>query len=269
MVFGGDVITTSYKEPNDAFNLGLSFRTAFDSLNCNKYFLYGNHDNNSDGHPAEEDRHLTDDRVYDYLQKGMGKCVYGSFFNFYFDRLESKTRFICLDTGRYYYSILRGKTMETIKFLIKVLVETPEGWNIVMLSHLWYNLNYEDPRTPYMPNNIESIVRLLDDYNNRRDGVFSFNGDSEEYVFSQSKSKIQCCIGGHCHIDSIQFSEGGIPIIITTTDSKQTVNGEKATGGTVDEQSVSVFVFDYTNQVLKMFRIGRGKDFEIQLEQNC
>ena len=266
VVFGGDVITTSFKNPYDAYELGLSFRAAFKTLNCNMYFLYGNHDNNSDGHPAEMERHLTDDLVFDYLQKGMSKCEYGGFFNFYFDRIGCKTRFICLDTGRYYYSILRGKTIETVKFLIKVLDETPDGWNIVIFSHLWYNLNYDVPRTPYMPDNIKSIMKILDDYNTRRNGVFTFNGESEEYDFSDASSMIKCCIGGHCHIDSIQFSDGGIPIIIATTDSKQTVNGEEAIDGTIAEQAISVFVFDYSNQVLKMIRIGRGKDFEIQFK---
>lgn len=268
VVFGGDVITTSFTKPYDSYELGLSFQAAFDTLNCNMYFLYGNHDNNSDEHPAEVERHLTDEQVFDYLQKGMSKCEYGGFFNFYFDRASSKTRFICLDTGRFYYSILRGKTIDTVRFLLKVLSGTPDGWNVVILSHLWYNLNYSVPRTPYMPDHIKSIVKILDDYNARVKGVFSFNGEAEEYDFSGTSSKIRCCIGGHCHIDSVQFSDGGIPIIITTTDSKQTVNGEEAIGGTLTEQAISVFVIDYTNQILKMIRIGRGKDFEIQLSSN-
>lgn len=265
VVFGGDVITTSFAVPKEAYELGMSFRSAFDTLDCNLYYLYGNHDNNSDCQPTAVNRHLSDEQVYDYLQSGMSVCDYGGFFNFFFDREKSKTRFICLDTGRFYYSQFRGKTMDTIRFLTEALNETPDSWRIVILSHLWYNLDYETPREPYMPNNIKTIVNVLDDYNANHRGVFAYNGETIEYDFSNASSKIVCCIGGHCHIDSIQYSDGNIPIIITTTDSTQTVNEEIAKGGTVEEQALSVFIFDYSNQALKMFRVGRGKDIVLPL----
>ena len=262
VVFGGDVITTSFDDSQDAIALGKEFRQAFDSIGCNMYYLYGNHDNNSDGHPTEVERHLSDEQVFDYLQRGMGECTFGGYFNFFFDRPESKTRFLCLDTGRYYYSQLRGNTIETVKFLINALNETPAGWRIVLLSHLWAHL---DSGEPYLSSYMKTIIRVLDDYNAGKKGIFRYSGDSVQYDFSGILSKIVCCIGGHCHLDSILYSEGGIPIIITTTDSRQTINGETATIGTVDEQSISVFVFDYINDYIKMFRVGRGHDIEVPI----
>ena len=262
VVFGGDVITTSFKDPKDAISLGKDFRHAFGAIGCNMYYLYGNHDNNSDEHPNEVERHLSDEQVYDYLQKGMGGCTYGGYFNFFFDRPESKTRFLCLDTGRYYYSQLRENTMGTVKFLINALNEIPDGWRIVLLSHIWANLKSGEPYfTPFMT----MIIHILDDFNAGKKGLFRYSGDSVQYDFSGALSKIVCCIGGHCHLDSILYSEGGIPIIITTTDSRQTINGETADIGTVDEQAVSVFVFDYTNGFIKLFRVGRGHDIEVPI----
>lgn len=262
VVFGGDVITTSFDDPPKAIALGKVFRHAYDSIGCNMYYLYGNHDNNSDGHPTEVERHLSDEQVYEYLQKGMGECIYGGYFNFYFDRPESKTRFLCLDTGRYYYSQLRGNTIETVKFLVNALDETPEEWRIVLLSHLWVNLKSGEPfLAPYM----KTIIRVLDSFNAGKKGIFRYADDSILYDFSGASSKIICCIGGHCHLDTIMLSDGGIPIIITTSDCITTIDGEKSPIGTIEEQAVSVFVFDYTSASIKMFRVGRGNDIDVPM----
>lgn len=261
VVFGGDVITTSFDDPQDAVALGKEFRQAFDSIGCNMYYLYGNHDNNSDGHPTEVERHLSDEQVFDYLQRGMGNCIYGGYFNFFFDRPESKTRFLCLDTGRYYYSQLRGNTIETVKFLINALNETPTGWRIVLLSHLWAHL---DSGEPYLSSYMKTIIRVLDDYNAGRKGTFRYLGDSVQYDFSDTSSKIICCIGGHCHLDATLFSDGGIPIIITTADRRE-IGGKTSVIGTIEEQAISVFVFDYTCASIKMFRVGRGYDIEVPI----
>ena len=263
VIFGGDVITTSYDYPLEAIELGKIFRQSFDSLNCNMFYIYGNHDNNSDGHPKETDRHLTDEQVFNYLQRGMSDCVYGGYFSFYFDREYSKTRFICLDTGRYYYSQLRGNTIETVKFLTNALRSTPEGWHIILLSHIWCFLDTKTtPGRPYLPTYIKSIIKILDDYNTKIEGVFKYDGKSVEYDFTQCTSNIICCIGGHCHLDAILSSEHGIPIIITTADA----NENKTNTGTIREQAVSVFVIDYTNSVIKMIRIGRGEDLALPLK---
>lgn len=266
VVFGGDVITTSFDTPQKAVGQLADFRHAFDRLSCNVYYLYGNHDNNSDSHPNETQRHLTEEQVYDNLQKGMGECVYGGYYNFFFDREKSKTRFICLDTGRYYYSQLRGNTIETVKFLTSTLESTPAGWNVVLMSHLWCDLNYEKPRTAYISSYMKTIIKVADDFNAGVNGIFKYKGDTVEYDFSESTSKILCCIGGHCHLDSVLYSENGIPLILTTTDSNHTLNGEKAKSGTINEQAVTVFVLDYSNEAIRMFRVGRGKDAVVPIK---
>lgn len=265
VIFGGDVITHRFDNPQLGIDLGKEFRFCFDSSGYNIYYLLGNHDNNSDSSPSETVKILSDEQVFNYLQDGMSACHYGAFFNFYFDRPESKTRIICLDTGRYCYSIVSERITETVRFLINVLKKVPSGWRILIISHLWFDLDYGVPRKPHMSNIIKTIVELLDNYNARQESVFKYNGKTIEYDFSNATSKIICCIGGHCHMDYLQYSEGGIPIIITTTDSKQTINGEIVEKGTIEEQAISVFVFDYANQVMKMFRIGRGEDKELQI----
>lgn len=263
--FGGDVITTRYDNPEDAIQLLKCFRQAFDTLKCNKYYLYGNHDNNSDHYPEDLSRHIPEEQVYYYLQNGMSSNYYGGYYNFYLDREKCKTRYICLDTGRYYYPQLREPTINTVQFLINTLNTAREGWRIVLFSHMWCDLSFDKPRRPFINEHIGAIIRVLDDYNSRDVSCYRYKDKIINYDFSNASSKIICCIGGHCHVDTVTSSESGIPIIITTTDSLQTVNEESASIGTIEEQSISAFVIDYGHSVLKMYRIGRGNDLSISI----
>lgn len=268
VLFGGDVITTFFSEPKDAIALGKEFRRAFDSLECNMYYLYGNHDNNSDSNPNLLSQHLSEEEVYDYLQSKMGPCTYGEYYNFYFDREPSKTRFICLDTGRFYYSRFRDKTLDTVSFVIDALKTTPAGWRIVLVSHIWTELKKDEEgiKSAYIPAFHQTFLDLFDAYNNRGSGTYSYKQESIQYDFSEAASKIICCIGGHNHLDALLTSSDGIPIIINTTDSRQTINGESAKKGTIEEQSVSVYVIDYTHLSLNRYRIGRGTDLHLKIE---
>lgn len=267
VIFGGDVITTFFKNPKDALDLGKEFQKAFDSLECNMYYLYGNHDNNSDCNPDLLSQHLSEDQVYDYLQSKMGPCTYGGYYNFYFDRELSKTRFICLDTGRFYYSRFRNKTLDTATFAIEALNTTPEGWHVIVLSHIWTGLemNEDGLKEAYIPGYYRSFLDLFDAFNNRSLGRFVYSSNSIDYDFSDASSEVVCCIGGHNHLDALLFSSGGIPVIINTTDSRQTINNDTATKGTIEEQSVSVYIVDYSHSILRRFRIGRGDDLDFNM----
>lgn len=268
VIFGGDVITTFFENPKDALDLGKDFQRSFDNLDCNMYYLYGNHDNNSDCNPDLISRHLTEDQVFDYLQSRMGPCTYGDYYNFYFDREPSKTRFICLDTGRFYYSVFRTKTLDTAAFVIDALNSTPDGWHVVVLSHLWTELKKDvnGVYEAFVPAFHHSFLDLFDAFNNRSTGSFVYNRNSVYYDFSGVSSRIICCIGGHNHLDALLYSSGGIPVIINTTDSSQTINGISAKKGTTAEQSISIFVIDYAHSNLRRFRVGRGDDLTIQLD---
>jgi hypothetical protein len=268
VVFGGDVITTFFDDPKDAMTLGKDFQRAFDTLDCNMYYLYGNHDNNSDCNPDLLSQHLSEDQVYDYLQSKMGPCTYGGYYNFYFDREMSKTRFICLDTGRFYYSRFRDKTLDTVSFVVDALNSTPEGWHIILLSHIWAGLqmNADGIKEAYIPAFYQSFLDLFDAYNNRYSGNYKHGNESVDYDFSYAKSRVICCIGGHNHLDALLYSSGGIPVIINTTDSRQTINGDSATKRTIEEQSVSAYIIDYTQSCLRRFRIGRGDDLVVQID---
>ena len=75
------------------------------------------------------------------------------------------------------------------------------------------------------------------------------------------KNKIVALVTGHAHADGVvdYFGDGSVPVILTDCDTYKT--GE----GTVDEQCFDVMVMDYLNGKIKITRIGRGSDREVNI----
>lgn len=266
-MFGGDAITTHCETAKEGYRIGLDFQKSFSPLGSKLYCVFGNHDDNSDGQPDKTERHLSDEQVFSYLQSQMRDVQYWDFYNYTFDDIASKTRFICLDTGRLYLKEFRFHIIKTVQFLVEALNGIPKDWHVVLVSHIWGGLTTQgNIRVGIIAPYMKPIIKVLDDYNARRNGKFNYEGKTVEYDFSGAEGHIEYCIGGHTHNDDIHYSEGGIPIVIITTDSQQTINGEKATKGTIEEQSVSIVVTDYSTGSLFIYRIGRGNDTVISLK---
>lgn len=269
VIFGGDVITTSTSTIEEALEIGRSFERSFSFLGNNLFCLYGNHDNNSDGQVDQSELHLTEQQVYSFLQSQMDNVNYWDYYNYYFDDTISKTRYVCLDTGRFYYKQFRDASAKTADFLVEVLNSVPHGWHIILSSHLWCGLQIvEGVKECFLSSYIKPFITVADDYNARKAGVFKYGNEAIAYDFSKVDSKIEFCIGGHNHRDGLVYSDGGIPIVIVTTDSWRTINGEVAKDGTVSEQAVTIVVADYLTRKLNLFRIGRGEDRIIPLNNN-
>lgn len=263
VLFGGDVITSHSSNRITPLETGLDFQESFSFLGTHFHCLYGNHDNNSDSQPAKIDLHLTEEQVYYWLQRQMTDVVYGNYYNFYYDNPANKTRIICLDTGRYYYAQFRDRLPETVRFAIQSLESVPEGWHIIMASHIWCTAQKRPDGTwkQYLDVYTKSILKVFDDYNAHLRGKYTYKKESIPYDFTGSKGHIEFCIGGHTHMENTTSSDGGIPIIITTSDvvKNPQVN-------TTQEQSVTIVVADYRNKKLNLFAVGRGEDRSIILK---
>lgn len=265
-IFGGDVITTHCTTAEEGYKIGEDFRQAFSPLGSRLYSVYGNHDDNSDGQPNESGRHLSEEQVYSYLQSQMKNVEYWDYYNYYFDDPNTKTRFLCLDTGRFYLKEFRNYCVKTVQFLSETLNNTHPGWHVIIISHLWCGLTTKDGiRVACIDPYMKPILKVLDDFNAHMTGEFAYEDKTVNYDFSKCEGHIEYCIGGHTHCDAVLYTEGGIPLVIITTDSQQTINGETATKGTTEEQSITLVITDYTSESLSLFRIGRGSDQMIKL----
>lgn len=262
VVFGGDVITTHSSNLVAPMELGNDFQASFSFLGTRFHCIYGNHDNNSDSQQNKTEYHLSEEQVYSWLQSQMTDVVYDNYYNFYYDNPSTKTRIICLDTGRYYYSQFRNKLPDTVSYAIKTLSTLPDGWHAIMASHIWCGSKKQSDGTykQYLETYLTPVLKVFDDYNARLSGVYTYNKQSVAYDFSDAGGTIEFCIGGHTHGLFTTSSEGGIPVVIVTSDYAKTPQP-----GTDNEQSITLVVSDFRNRKLNLFVVGRSSDRIIEL----
>ncbi len=268
VLFGGDVITSRTKTVQEALAIGFQFKNAFAFLGEKLLCLFGNHDDNSTGQVELIDRHLTEEQVYSYLQSQSKDVVcYGDYYNYYFDDPKTKTRIICLDTGRFYEKTARQKFMgKTAKFVIECLSTVPDGWHIVVAGHLWLRLRtYETGEAIESPFT-RPIVKILENFNSRVKSSYSDGDEILSYDFSNANATVEYCIGGHIHADRVVLSEKGIPLISVACDGQQeVVGGVSCVTGTISEQCVTIIVNDYLNKKVHIYHIGRGEDVIVKM----
>ena len=183
----------------------------------------------------------------------------------FFDDEKNKTRYLCLDTGRYYYYRFRFHTLQTAQFMIDALNTVPSGWNVIAVSHIWTNLVSLETGECRESKYIKPLITILEDYNDRSGGTFSFEGKKIAYDFSEGSGKVVFCIGGHTHADYVVMSEGGIPLITISSDGTTQVAGTPYKRGTITEQCVCIVITDYENNKLHIVHVARGEDTSIDM----
>ena len=249
--FGGDIVNSEASD-YETMKYLWDWRSQIKDL-PNHHSVVGNHDdgNSTNGLFSEE-------YVYGYLLAAEetpdlvrgDKGLY-----YYLDSPAEKTRYLCLDTG---YQDLNGLSDAQAAFIKDALKSTPEGWHIVAVAHIWYMPDYDRYDVRPIPiagfsATASAVVTILDSYNARQ-GEFAGCG-----------AKVEFCIGGHVHIDHVDTTDGGIPVVVVETDSWHIRSGLSNAAGTATEAAVSGVIADYNANVLKVVRVGRGNGFTVDL----
>ena len=251
--FGGDIVSDNPDVEHDEIVAQLrSWRKATLALSGH-HSVVGNHDDDIEEFSTRAD-------LYDFLLKDETNKIADENNNFcyYVDNFEEQTRYIYLSTG------FDETTSEDIRFLVNALCRTAKEWHIVLVSHIWFSYNSTlTPTEGKVPEFAQTILNVLDDYNARNSG--SENGI--DYNFSDADAKVEFCIGGHTHVDFEFFTEGGIPVVLTETDSYH-LRGDNKKNDKTDEAAVSVIVVDYNMQVIHIIRAGRGQNRTVPLAEN-
>ena len=90
---------------------------------------------------------------------------------------------------------------------------------------------------------------------------------SHSYNFANCDGKVEFCIGGHVHVDYDLTSAGGIPVILTASDTNQdrSTNETEDSGtiGTITESAVFGIIADYNFNKITVVGVGRGGSREI------
>jgi len=241
--FGGDIVDNESDDTTMMYYLH-DWRNAIRDL-PNHHSVVGNHD---DGNSI--DNRFDDPYIYSFLlaAEETPDIVRGeSGLYYYMDSPAEKTRYLFLDTASRDGNMAIDTTQQA--WFREALKSTPDSWHIVVVSHIWRRVDYSV--TPPADGGAwaweaEYCVNQLD----------LFNARQGEYA--GCTAKVEFCIGGHSHVDSDFYTDGGILVILTETDSRNVRSGLSCTKGTISEASVNAIVADYANGKVNVIRIGRG-----------
>lgn len=251
VAFGGDIVA---KEGDDNETMSYLWEWRYQIRDLpNHHSVPGNHDDGND-----VDNRFDDEYIYAYLlaAEETQDVMRGESGLYYFiDDLSEKTRYLYLDTATKDGNIINDEGQQ--KWLQNVLVSTPDQWHIVAIAHIWRNVDYhaDPPVDSGFSYGGSYCLEQFDMYNAR------------EGEYSECNARVEFCIGGHTHTDGDFRSEGGIPVIITETDSYIVRSGLDCVEGTISEASINAIVADYKNKIVNVIRIGRGSSRVVPLDE--
>ena len=225
----------------------------------NHHTVLGNHDLNhwsTDVHKMAYANILAHQETNDMVVSDVDGC-------YYIDCPSEKTRYL------YLCFLNKNQTdmMAQGQFIVDSIKSVKEGWHIVVINHRWFQYaSSSTPTTGSIPTYEKDILDIFDKYNARE----TRGGSNYFYAqdFTDSKGKVEFCIGGHIHADYDFKTDGGIPVIITTSDTnQQRHDGDVDSGviGTITEQAVYAIIADYEGGKINVVGIGRGGSREVPL----
>lgn len=247
--FGGDVATAKSGEIAEL----TAWQEQVKNI-PNHHSVLGNHDNQVTELASNSDKSNFFFGPEDKSGVVFGTSATDGMLYYYIDDSTEKTRYICLSTGRMWTSA------DEVLWCINTLNSTPANWHIVVISHLWLNMDYSGSSAVLITTPVDYsqvYLNLFDAYNHREKGTASLHGSS--YNFTGGKAKVEFVIGGHIHQDYDFTSTRGIPVILTECDSYQERDDVSvANKGTTTESCVYGVIADYGAKKVKVLNVGRG-----------
>lgn len=249
--FGGDIVNDEGSD-YDTMEYLWQWRHQLKDL-PNHHSVVGNHDDGNSTNNLFQESYiygylLAPEETPDIVRESSGLW-------YYIDSPAEKTRYLFLDTA------YKGVTDAQLEFVKAALLGTPEKWHIVVISHIWYDPDYDQYNQRPVPikgvnADASKIITLLDAYNSR-------TGD-----YADCGGWVEFCIGGHCHQDYDGTTTTGIPIILVETDSQHIRSALSYTAGTTTEAAVNGIVADYDNHKIEVIRVGRGESRIVKIESH-
>lgn len=262
--FGGDIVGDPSPYNHDNVKYVYDWRERIARL-PNHHSVYGNHDVNhwtTDVHKIAYAMLMAPEESSD--------MVVGGDSYYYIDNPSERTRYLYLS----YLTSDHAAMLEQGEFIVEALNGTPEGWHIVAIAHRWWQYSSSsNPAVGTVPGFEKDVLSVFDAYNARG----TRGGSNYFYTqdFTDAKGKVEFCIGGHIHIDHDFTSEGGIPVIITASDTNQervpAEPEDSGTVGTITEAAVYGIIADYTdaeNTKITVVGVGRGTSRVVRLQSD-
>lgn len=287
LLLGGDYTNEGCKEyKTECFN---ELRKLMGNI---RFFpVNGNHDDGSIWDKSyikakQSINHFTHKELYELFYNhvpGQGAKVNtdnGSLY-YYFDELQSKTRFVMLDTGDVPYifdehgKLLYGGqhlfalSQNQIDWLVnEALNFNEEGWNIVFVTHSIQRPSDTTANEKELFRHLKVLTELTDAY--KRGEKYAFDSDEKYFGlhidvdFSQYKrGDIIAFLVGDFHTDAVEKSKSGINYILTAnavmycTSSPSYVQRKD---GDKTEILFDVITVNKKTRTIHIVRVGAGED---------
>lgn len=251
--FGGDIINDPSAFTHENIKYAYEWRKMVADL-PNHHSVPGNHDLN---HNSTDVRKM----AYAFLlaPEESSDMVCGDGLYYYIDNPREKTRYIYLD----YMTSSHTEMTAQGQFVVDAIKGVEDGWHIVAISHRWFQYTSSSaPTVGSVPAYEAEIMKIFDEYNAR--GKHTASNYFAAQDFASCKGKVEFCIGGHIHVDYDFETSGGIPVIITASDTNQERSGDETedcgTLGTITESAVFGIVADYNDaDSIKITVVGVGR----------
>jgi hypothetical protein len=253
-VFGGDALTNHTKAN------ALQFLHKFESdFEHNGFFpLVGNHEKNPYNNAEDV---LTDDDIYPILFKRLEMNPKVSLRPRMYYRIDNGTqgiRYLFLNTDTASDGSDWYLDSAQIQWLEDELNKTPEGWYVVIFTHMFYS----DSTGTEIDGIGTLLKRICNAFQSRT--TYTSTSASHTFDFTNAKGKMCAIITGHTHADYADTSNA-YPIIATICDTNQAQQQPSGstvdrTTGTINEQAIDLFFIDTTAKTISTIRIGAGSD---------
>ena len=235
VIIGGDICNGSSGGKQVCIDQILNCRNAFRKIN--PYYLRGNHDNNTEITDRTAEKTISDSELYGMILKPIeDRIVCDRELHYYFNNETQKIRYICLDTGHPDPYVIDDGQITWMQDRIR---ELPEGWTAVVLTHQFYDSDGS------RDGNAEKIIAGLD------------------AIYDEADAAIACVVCGHSHVDIMETTAKGYPVICTTCDARGgECGGLKRWFHTFTEHAFDVIHIDTAARKIHVTRIGAGADRE-------
>ena len=240
IIFGGDVITSTYSDKTKAIDEIHSF---YDSFERPVISVLGNHDFNPN---SDTTQWITMPECYALMlkqQEGIkGMDTFASPYYWKLDNESQKVRIIGFRCDG--INAVSSDIVNAVKGLINDLAS---GWNVVLLTHgFWYQETPED--IPSIAPNVQTVINAL------------------LPTIETANASVPLWVVGHSHKDLDYTIEGTTKNILVVgcncdayTESAPW-HGETMTPETDTEQAITCIQLDLTNNKVYTVRIGAGQD---------
>ena len=252
VIFGGDIL-----QKNDTEEEAISVleQYALDFAELKPLNILGNHDNNPYGGDPAGSAIVDTGALYSILFRNMENRVkLEPNMYWYMDNEVQKVRIIALNTGAGVLSKWNTDATQH-QWFVDALVNTPNGYTIVVIPHVFFQLSGGTLALSGIGNSIKSIV---DAYANKSSGTWQ----GISYDFTQTGGTVACIMCGHTHNDGMIMSTAGYPMIGTVCEamwgSQQTVTRGTQAKETTNEHAFDVVCLDTSSKTIKCVRVGSG-----------